>query len=161
MPQCKAMAPTTGQPCRKDALRGSDLCYQHDPSTTPPKPPPKKADFSWHEGFLAALRKCPNVRLACQTTGIGRRLSYDHRERYAEFAQAWDDAVEDGIDTLEAIAHKRAMEQSDTLMIFLLKARRYQPRVSLEHSGAIRFRKEPQSRAEEDEVLREHGILGL
>ncbi|MCH7667529.1 MAG: hypothetical protein IH936_16585 [Acidobacteria bacterium] len=88
-------------------------------------------------------------------------MVYDHREKYPDFAQAWDDAIEDGIDTLEAIAYKRAMESSDTLMIFLLKAKRYQPRVSIEHSGAIRFRREPQTLTEQNEVLREHGILGV
>ncbi len=93
--------------------------------------------------------------------GSKRRTAYEHRGKYAEFAQEWDDAVEDGIDGLEAIAHQRALKSSDALMMFLLKVKRYQPRLTVEHSGSIQHLQEPQSRTEEDEVLREHGILGI
>ena len=130
---------------------------------TPHRPSPRQSSRT-SPGTKASSLACgkhANVRLASQSVGVGRRLVYDHREKYPDFAQAWDDAIEDGIDTLEAIAYKRAMESSDTLMIFLLKAKRYQPRVSIEHSGAIRFRREPQTLTEQNEVLREHGILGV
>jgi hypothetical protein len=37
---------------------------------------------------------------------------------------AWDDAIEAGTDLLEDIARRRAVAQSDLLLIFLLRARR-------------------------------------
>jgi hypothetical protein len=50
--------------------------------------------------------------------------AYDWRKADADFAKAWDAALEAGTDVLEDIALQRAKLQSDTLIIFLLKARR-------------------------------------
>ena len=92
--------------------------------------------------FLANLRESPNVTAAARSVGISRRCAYDHRETDATFAQAWDDAIEEGVDKLEAEVERRAFkgtdkpitfqgqitgtfkEYSDTLAIFLLKAHR-------------------------------------
>jgi hypothetical protein len=49
---------------------------------------------------------------------------YKHRGNSEAFAGAWDDAVETGTDELEDEAFRRAKEDSDTLLIFMLKARR-------------------------------------
>jgi hypothetical protein len=71
-----------------------------------------------------------------------RSSAYLWRERDEDFRKAWDEAVEEGTDLLEDEAKRRAVEgsikpilykgrivtfvreQSDTLLIFLLKARR-------------------------------------
>jgi hypothetical protein len=94
------------------------------------------------EAFLAALEKTANVSRACQTARIPRRSVYDWREADEEFAKAWEEALERGTDALEDEAIRRAhqgvlkpvyqggkkvgtiREYSDTLLIFMLKARR-------------------------------------
>lgn len=63
---------------------------------------------------------------------------YALRDRDPKFREAWEDALEHGSDRLEDIAHRRARNGSDTLLIFLLKARRpdkYRERSAVEHSG--------------------------
>jgi hypothetical protein len=49
---------------------------------------------------------------------------YDWRSGDADFAAAWDAAVETGTDMLEDEATRRALEGSDLLLIFLLRAKR-------------------------------------
>jgi hypothetical protein len=88
---------------------------------------PKKAKRTageWRPVFLKALANSGNVRAACHAAGITRTAAYDHRERSVLFAAAWDTALEDACDALEAMARKRAMDTSDVLLIFLLKAHR-------------------------------------
>ena len=96
----------------------------------------------WQEKFLAALTNTSNVRASCQAAGIDRHTAYNHRKRSKEFAAAWDKALEDAVDLLEAEAWRRAAKgveepvfykgqptgtirrYSDTLLIFLMKANR-------------------------------------
>jgi hypothetical protein len=78
----------------------------------------------WRPAFIAALRNSGNIRAACQAAGIARETVYRNREASAEFRAAWDSALEDAIDVLEATARQRAQASSDTLLIFLLKAHR-------------------------------------
>lgn len=106
--------------------------------------------------FLDALRDGLSVTAACVDAGIARRTAYEWREADEEFRQAWDEAVEEGTDRLEDEAKRRARDgvtepiyykgmkvgevqrHSDTLMIFLLKARRpdkYKDRIANEHTG--------------------------
>lgn len=74
--------------------------------------------------FLENLRKYGSVYFSCVQAGIDRSTAYKARDRDPEFAQQWADAIEDGLDLLEASAAKRAHTSSDTLAIFLLKAGR-------------------------------------
>jgi len=74
--------------------------------------------------FLEKLRDCGNVRLSCEAAGIGRRTAYDWRERWVTFANEWQEALDDAIDTLEGEAWRRARKSSDRLLMFLLKAHR-------------------------------------
>jgi hemerythrin superfamily protein len=78
----------------------------------------------WFPVFLATLRNTANVRASCQAAKIDRRTAYRNREENADFRAAWDEAIEDACDQLEASAWLRAKGSSDTLMIFLLKAHR-------------------------------------
>jgi hypothetical protein len=58
----------------------------------------------------------------------------------ADFAAAWDEAIEEARDLLQAEAWQRALKRSDVLLIFLLKAYRpekYGDRMSLRHAGKI------------------------
>lgn len=92
--------------------------------------------------FLVELAKCGNVTAASAAAGFSRVSAYRAREKNAQFAKAWDDAVEKAMDALEAEAYRRAFEgtekpvyqqgrlvgtvqeYSDTLAMFLLNGRR-------------------------------------
>lgn len=94
----------------------------------------------WSPDFLNALRIMPNVTAAARSAGISRKTAYIHRKEKPDFAQAWDEALQEGVETLEREAQRRAFEgtqrpvfykgkttgfvreYSDTLAIFLLKA---------------------------------------
>lgn len=62
------------------------------------------------EKFLARLAETGNVRLACELAGISRMHVYRTRRAEADFAEAWDHALEDFADRLEEAAAKRAVE---------------------------------------------------
>src|SRR4030067_1127 len=74
--------------------------------------------------FLNELREEPNVRRASSAVGISTRTAYDHRKGDPAFAEAWDVAIDEGINSLEDEAVRRALKGSDTMLIFLLKCRR-------------------------------------
>jgi hypothetical protein len=94
------------------------------------------------EAFLDALQITANVTSACQTAGLPRTCAYDWRDADPEFAAEWELALERGSDALEDEAIRRGREgylkpvfhqgkeigavreYSDTLLIFMLKARR-------------------------------------
>ena len=126
---------------------------------------PKKV--AWQPRFLEAFRASANVRLACQAAGIDRKTAYRERDKDAAFAEAWDSAKEDAVDTLEAVVFQRARQASDTLAIFLLKAHRphvYRERIDIriDASHAIeRLTTDPDERAaalaEVESILRAGG----
>jgi hypothetical protein len=108
------------------------------------------------EAFIEALAATANVSAACKNAGLPRRTAYDWKNADPRFAQAWEAALELGTDALEDEAIRRAhegtlkpiyqggkkvgtvREYSDTLMIFMLKARRperFKDRVAAEHTG--------------------------
>ena len=98
---------------------------------------PRKQDL-----FLVALTDTVNVTLACRRARIPRRTAYDWRDADEAFARQWDEALDEGIDLLEAELHRRAFEgverpvyykgeqvgtwrfYSDALAMFLLRAHR-------------------------------------
>lgn len=107
--------------------------------------------------FCAALAETGMVAKACAAVDISRRTAYNWRERYPEFAEAWDKALKIGITALEDEAHRRAFDgwtepvfhqghecgavrkYSDTLAIFLLKAHapeKYRENTRMELTGA-------------------------
>lgn len=121
----------------------------------------------WEKAFLAALRDSGNVRLACQAAKVARPTVYEYRQADPGFATAWNEALDEACDLLEAEARRRGLEgvdkpvfhqgeevgvvrnYSDTLLIFLLKGARpwkYRDHVSHEvigqGGGPIRIRAE-------------------
>lgn len=74
--------------------------------------------------FLTAIGAGFSVSHACNAARIARSAAYAWRREDPEFAAAWDEACEQGTDLLEDEARRRAMAQSDLLLIFLLRARR-------------------------------------
>lgn len=106
--------------------------------------------------FLEALGECGNVTMACKLSKVGRSAVYKWRREDAAFAATWDEAQELGTDALEDEALRRAFngtgrpvfyqgeecgevrEYSDSLMMFMLKARRpekFKERSSTELTG--------------------------
>lgn len=65
--------------------------------------------FDWKPAFLAALRELPVIAHACKVVGIERSTAYRAREADQAFADAWDDAMEEGIDRAEQEAFRRAV----------------------------------------------------
>lgn len=102
--------------------------------------------LTWQERFLNALKKSANVYRSCLEAGVTRKTAYAHKKQDEEFALAWDEAIEDAVDTLEDEAWRRAYsgverrvghyyqgtrvgedvitEYSDQLMTTLLRAHR-------------------------------------
>jgi hypothetical protein len=106
--------------------------------------------------FIDALRQCGNVQEACESSGVPRRTAYNWRDADADFAAAWEGAVEEAADRMEREAFRRAVEgtnkpvyqqgrqvgeireYSDTLLIFLLKGakpEKYRERQELTGAG--------------------------
>ena len=85
--------------------------------------------------FLAAIAAGNSVSAACRAAGLGRSAAYSWRDDDGDFAGAWDEAIECGTERLEDEAIRRALESSDTMLIFMLKARK--PAVYREPRAAI------------------------
>jgi hypothetical protein len=96
----------------------------------------------WKQIFIEELARSGNVLLSSRKAGVSRTAVYKARKDDPAFADNWDDAMDEAVDLLEAVARGRAVngidkpvyrggvqvgtirEYSDTLLIFLLKAHR-------------------------------------
>ena len=58
--------------------------------------------------FLAELERVGIVLSACNAAGISRATAYRARGEDADFAEAWNGAIEVAIDKLEMVARERA-----------------------------------------------------
>jgi hypothetical protein len=92
--------------------------------------------------FLAGLAQGKTVTAAAIDAQYNRRYMYLVREDDPEFAAEWDDAIQEGLDLLEAEVRRRATgfqeelsyagqktgstvtKYSDNLLMFMLKAKR-------------------------------------
>ena len=126
------------------------------------------------KAFLEAFERTGIVLAACDESGVSRRSVYSWRDADPDFAAAWAQAEERSTQRLEREAIRRAAEgveepvfqggvevgrirkYSDTLLIFLLKARRpavYRERVEQIHKteGAVN---DQLSAAEREQIRR-------
>src|SRR5437879_1558687 len=78
----------------------------------------------WRAVFLRTLAKTPSVTFAAKAACVPRRTAYAHREQDPEFAEAWNDALDQSLDVLEHEVYQRAIEGDAQLAMFLLKAHR-------------------------------------
>lgn len=95
----------------------------------------------WKPTFLEALAESGMVVEACKRCGVSRSTAYRARQGDEDFALAWADIEERTTEQLEAVVMRRAIDGSDTLAMFLLKARRpekYRENVKIEHAGTIK-----------------------
>jgi hypothetical protein len=118
---------------------------------------PAKERRDWKTPWLEAFRAEGTVSAACAAVNVSRSTVYDARVD-EEFAAAWDAIEKETTDAMEREAYRRAVEgtseplvsagrlvtnvqkYSDTLLIFMLKARRpdvYRENVKIEHAGRI------------------------
>lgn len=73
----------------------------------------------WVLGFLEALRATGNVAEACRRAGVVSTTSAYHlRSTDADFANDWDNALEDATDTLELEARRRAVEGVEEPVVY-------------------------------------------
>lgn len=79
-------------------------------------------DGQWIDKFLKALAENGNVSEACRRANVSKNTVYEWRNKDRAFAERWQQALEDGIESLELAAWQRAKTTSDTLAIFLLKS---------------------------------------
>lgn len=90
--------------------------------------------------FLQALAELPTIARAAKVAGIDKQTAYNWRKSDPEFARAWDDALESGVDQMEQAVMQRVIDGkcSDILAIFMLKSwrrDRYSDRAQLEITG--------------------------
>lgn len=72
----------------------------------------------WVKPFLDHLRTSCNVAGSCRAVNIGSATVYKLRNEDADFAAAWDDALEDAYDYLEAEARRRAFEGVEEPVVY-------------------------------------------
>jgi hypothetical protein len=102
------------------------------------KRPPGPRRRDWTGAFLQVLANEGTVTAACVAAKVGRSTVYRRRSEDPAFAEAWDDIDAAVVDVLEHEAVRRALEGSDRMLEFVLKAKRpevYRDNVRLEHSG--------------------------
>ena len=116
----------------------------------------RKVRRPWKPLFLDTLRGTGNVRLAASNADVARQVAYRARDSSAKFRAAWDEALEEARELLEAEARRRAAigvdepvfyqgqvvgqirKYSDNLLMFLLKAHwpeKFRENHAIEHSG--------------------------
>lgn len=98
----------------------------------------------WRDDFIEVLSGTLNVRAACVAAGISRSNAYKRRDTDPEFAEAWDEAVDNACDLLEGVYFSRALEQSDRALEFLLRANRrekYGDKIQLDALLKVLFEK--------------------
>lgn len=111
------------------------------------KPQEQPWPYDWMPPFLLALRNSANVRASCQAAGISRKEAYKRRATSARFREAWDEALEDAIDTLEGTAWKMARDGNAFILWRLLASLRrekYSDRVEV----AVNIRQQAEALAE-------------
>ena len=72
----------------------------------------------WVQPFLDVLRTTGNVSASATAAGTTTSTVYQLRKSDADFAAAWDNALEDATDTLEAEARRRAVEGVNEPVIY-------------------------------------------
>jgi hypothetical protein len=85
---------------------------------------------AWCKDFISRLSETANVTAACRQADIGLRTAYDWRGKNADFAEAWDDAIDECIDTVEldlldrVLGRKPSNAAQNIAIFFWLKAMR-------------------------------------
>jgi hypothetical protein len=78
----------------------------------------------WRPVFLEAYGRLGIISGACKVAKVGRTNVYTERVRNPEFAEAWDEVEQHGIDEVELAARMNALAGNAPMQMFLLKTRR-------------------------------------
>lgn len=81
-------------------------------------------DYDWREAFLDNLEETGFVVESARAAGISHTQVYRERRTNPEFAERWNAALESATEHVEAEVVRRAMNGSDLLLMFYLKARK-------------------------------------
>ncbi len=100
-----------------------------------------RAEADKRARFVDFLSRGVSVTTSAKGVGVGRATAYRWRKN-EDFARAWDEARESGLDRLEDLALKYAQAGDAKLIMFLLKAGRpekYRERHqhSHDHAGSV------------------------
>ena len=79
---------------------------------------------AWSLLFLQTLGATGNVSAACKAADVSRATVHRHKAKYPEFAEAWDDSLEDALDKLEGVLWKEGANGHIRAIELVLKARR-------------------------------------
>jgi len=74
--------------------------------------------------FIAALTAQGTVFHAAQAAGISRQTAYRWQRDDPEFADQWDEAIENAVDVVESVIYQKALSGDVIAAIFYLKAQR-------------------------------------
>lgn len=85
-----------------------------------------KTPRNWKSTWLLAYENKGTVRAACKIARVSKSRVYEVRRTDEAFAEAWEAAEQRTTELLEETAYERALNGSDRLAEFLLKARRPQ-----------------------------------
>lgn len=97
----------------------------------------------WWSRFFRAFADTGIVASACKAAKIERCTVYLYRRENPEFARRWEQSEKDALTVLEDVATGRALKQSDSVLIFLLKTRgreKYGDKPELRLSGDLTVR---------------------
>jgi hypothetical protein len=78
----------------------------------------------WRPIFLEAYGRLGIISGACKVAKVSRTNVYAERVRNPEFAEAWDEVEQHGIDEVELAARMNALAGNAPMQMFLLKTRR-------------------------------------
>jgi len=84
--------------------------------------------------FIAALTAQGTVYHAAQVAGISRQTAYRWQREDPEFADQWDEAIENAVDVVESTIYQQAIGGNTIAAIFCLKAHRpiYRDRLNID-----------------------------
>ena len=84
--------------------------------------------------FIETLEAQSTVLHAAKAAGISRWTAYRWRQEDLEFADQWDEALENAVDVVENSLYQKAVSGDTICMIFYLKAHRpiYRDRLNID-----------------------------
>ena len=127
-----------------EAMASGEQTSNANNASGKPSGRPREGTQDWGPAFIEALMEGCNVAEATQKAGVVQSSAYRRRQSDESFRRAWNEACDIGTRLLEQEAQRRAYrgvdepvfykgaecgvvrKYSDTLLIFLLKARKPQ-----------------------------------